>query len=175
MRIPSLYTPICSGLCHEPMAQCTEVPSLLPPVPCPQFPIPSSLSQVPCPQFAAPSSLPQFPVPVPCPQFPVPSPLSPVPCPQFPAPSSCLQLPAPQFPFSGPLSPTCPPLKPSLAQTRVNTIVLSHCEGSKSRKNPFRQNLSIFLVIFRPSLKPRHFKNRRCLRGSLAGQPQKTM
>ena len=29
------------------------------------------------------------------------------------------------------------------AQTRVNTIVLSHCEASKSRKKPFRQNLSM--------------------------------
>ena len=43
------------------------------------------------------------------------------------------------------------------AQTRVNTIVLSHCEASKSRKTPFRQNLSRFLVLFRPFfLKPRH-------------------
>ena len=44
------------------------------------------------------------------------------------------------------------------AQTRVNTIVLSHCEASKSRKNPFRQKISRFLVLFPPFLN-RQFKN----------------
>ena len=50
-----------------------KLPSSLPPVPCPQFPVPSSLSPVCCLQF---------PVPVP-----VPTSLSQVPCPQFAVPS----------------------------------------------------------------------------------------